>query len=80
MERSAGASDWVVHAMNGKYVDDEKYFLRFILHFFEEALAGYAELDAKVFSDWLAKRRAQIERGELAYIAHQMDFLVRKRR
>jgi len=77
---AAGASDWVVHAMNGKYIDDEKYFLHFILHFFEESLTGQSELDANGFADWLAKRHAQIERGELVYIAHQMDFLVTKRR
>jgi hypothetical protein len=26
---------------------------------------------------WLKERRAQIERGELVYIAHQIDFLVK---
>jgi hypothetical protein len=25
--------------------------------------------------NWLKERRMQIERGELVYIAHQMDFL-----
>jgi len=74
---AAGASDWVVHAVNGKYVEDEEYFLYFILHFFEESLMGRAELEANAFADWLTKRRAQIERGELVYIAHQMDFLAR---
>jgi len=77
---AAGASDWVVHAVNGKYINDEKYFLHFILHFFEESLAGHGELNANVLAAWLAKRRTQIERGELVYIAHQMDFLVAKRR
>ena len=72
---AAGASDWVVHALNGKYMDDEEYFLHFILHFFEESLTGKPGLDAAAFSDWLAKRHIQIERGELVYIAHQMDFL-----
>ena len=74
---AAGASDWVVHAVNGKYLDDEEYFLHFILHFFEESLMGHADLDANAFADWLTKRRVQIERGELVYIAHQIDFLVR---
>jgi hypothetical protein len=74
---SAGASDWVVYAMGGKYLEDEEYFLRFILHFFEESLRGHAELDADVFTRWLAERHAQIERGELVYIAHQMDFLAK---
>ncbi len=74
---AAGASDWVVHPMNGKYPADEKYFLHFILHFFEESLTGHKDLDVNAFADWLSKRRAQIERGELVYIAHQMDFLVK---
>jgi hypothetical protein len=74
---AAGASDWVVHSVNGKYVEDEAYFLHFILRFFEEVLTGRAELDAVEFADWLQKRRAQIERGELVYIAHQMDFLAK---
>jgi len=74
---AAGASDWVVHAVGGKYVEDEAYFLNFILHFFEESLTGHAELDAAAFANWIQKRRAQIERGELVYIAHQMDFLAK---
>jgi hypothetical protein len=74
---SAGASDWVVHAVNGNYIEDEAYFLNFILHFFEESLMGHAELDAGAFANWIKERRAQIERGELVYIAHQMDFLAR---
>jgi len=74
---AAGASDWVVHAVNGKYLSDEKYFLHFILHFFEESLTGREELDARLFSDWLEERYTQIECGELVYIAHQMDFLAR---
>jgi len=72
----AGSSDWVVHAMNGEYPEEEAYFLHFILHFFEESLMDHAELDAEEFSSWLQKRATQIERGELIYIAHQMDFLV----
>ena len=74
----AGASDWVVHAVDGAYPADEKYFLHFILHFFEESLTGHAELDATAFVHWLAARHAQVERGELVYIAHQMDFLVKR--
>jgi len=74
---AAGASDWVVHPINGKYPADEKYFLYFILHFFEESLTGHKDLDATAFADWLSKRRTQIERGELVYIAHQMDFLAK---
>jgi hypothetical protein len=74
---TAGASDWVVHGVNGKYPADEAYFLHFILHFFEESLTGHAGLDANTFANWIKIRRAQIERGEFVYIAHQMDFLAR---
>jgi hypothetical protein len=73
---ASGASDWVVHAVNGRYPEDEAYFLQYILHFFEESLTGHPELDGEVFATWLQERYAQIERGELVYIAHQMDFLV----
>ncbi len=74
---AAGASDWVVHPIDGKYPADEKYFLYFILHFFEESLTRHKDLNTKAFADWLSKRRVQIERGELVYLAHQMDFLVK---
>jgi hypothetical protein len=74
---AAGASDWVVHSVSGRYPADEAYFLHFILHFFEESLTGNAELDEIEFANWLKERRAQIERGELVYIAHQMDFLAK---
>lgn len=73
---ASGASDWVVHAVNGKYPEEEAYFLQFILHFFEESLRGHPELDGTAFAGWLQERCAQIERGELVYIAHQLDFLV----
>jgi hypothetical protein len=76
---AAGASDWVVYGRNGIYPDDENYFLHFILHFFESSLKDCSELESSLFREWLAKRHAQIDCGELVYIAHQMDFLVNKR-
>lgn len=72
---AAGSSDWVVHSRRGRYVEDEAYFLHCILHFFESTLTGHPELEQGAFADWLAARRDQIARGELVYIAHQMDFL-----
>ncbi len=73
----AGASDWVVFPRSGAYPADEAYFLHFILHFFEESLSNHPDLDRERFAAWLRKRRAQIERGELVYIAHQIDFLIK---
>lgn len=74
---AAGSSDWVVHASDGAYAGDEAYFLQFILHFFEESLANEPELDRQELNRWLAERRAQIDRGELLYVAHQLDYLAR---
>ena len=73
----AGASDWVVFPRQGGYPADEAYFLHFILHFFESSLKGYPDMDQQRFARWLEVRHAQVERGELVYIAHQIDFLAR---
>lgn len=71
----AGASDWVVFPRRGAYLADEAYFLHHILYFFEQSLSGNPELEPERFQSWLAARHAQVERGELIYIAHQLDFL-----
>ena len=76
---AAGASDWVVHPAEGGYLPGEAYFLHFILHFFEEALTGNPGLDQTELADWLKTRHEQVNRGELIYIAHQIDFLARRR-
>lgn len=70
---AAGGSDWVVYPRHGAYPDDEAYFLHHILHFVETSLTGNPELEAAAFKRWLAMRHAQIEQGELVYIAHQLD-------
>jgi hypothetical protein len=75
---AAGASDWVVYATSGEYPADEKYFLQFILYFFESALKDCRELEPGKLRHWLARRHEQIDCGDLVYIAHQMDFLVKK--
>ena len=70
---AAGASDWVVVPSRGGYAADEADFLRAILGFFEQSLSGRPELNPARLAGWLARRRAQIEAGELIYVAHQMD-------
>jgi 2-polyprenyl-3-methyl-5-hydroxy-6-metoxy-1,4-benzoquinol methylase len=74
----AGSSDWVVFAGPGGYPADEVFFLHFIIHTIRMALQGHPDLDAARFADWIEQRHQQIERGELVYIAHQLDFLGRK--
>jgi len=71
---AAGSSDWVVFPTSQGYNLDEAYFLHFIIHTIQQALSGSPELDQDLFEAWIAERHAQIERQELVYIAHQLDF------
>ena len=73
----AGSSDWVVIPHSGSYPHDEAYFLHYIVHTLANALADHPLLDRQHFADWIATRHEQIERGELVYIAHQIDYLGR---
>lgn len=72
--RAAGASDWVVHTVAGLYPAREAEFLRFIIDTMAGALRDHPDLDAAAFAAWIAARHAQIGRGEVVYIAHQLDF------
>jgi SAM-dependent methyltransferase len=70
---AAGSSDWVVFASNGVYPADEAYFLDFILNGIDDEVGGLCVLEANALADWVGARRAHLERGELVYIAHQLD-------
>jgi SAM-dependent methyltransferase len=74
---ACGASDWVVFAGKNGYISGEKYFLRCILDFFESSLSNRRDLEAKKFHAWLAQRKDQLEKNELIFIAHQLDFVGR---
>jgi hypothetical protein len=71
---AAGSSDWVVFPGKNGYPDDEAYFLHFIIDTIGRALHDHPDLDPARFNRWVARRHAQIEAGELVYIAHQLDF------
>lgn len=80
--RAVGPSDWMVtphyvdaHQAQPTYPDDEAFFLHFIIHTVHGALAGHPQLPADRFAAWIAARHQQVERGELVYIAHQLDYL-----
>lgn len=76
---AAGSSDWVVHSTpSGNYVGDEAYFLHAIIETIDGALAGHPQLDAALFADWVQTRHEQIDRGELIFVAHQLDVFGRK--
>jgi SAM-dependent methyltransferase len=72
---AAGSSDWLVFAGDNGYAEDEAYFLHFIIHTVGQALQGHPEIDPARLEDWLHRRHGQIDRGELIYIAHQLDVL-----
>ena len=71
---AAGSSDWVVFPLDGSYPADEAYFLHFIVDTMKGALSGASGLNPQHFAEWIAARHAQIDRCELIYIAHQLDF------
>lgn len=73
---AAGSSDWVVHPSDGSYPADEAFFLSYIVDTIAGALEG-GEIDPESLAEWSATRHRQIERGELVYVAHQLDVLGR---
>jgi hypothetical protein len=79
---AAGASDWVVFARNARYDADEAYFLHHIVRTIDGELSREPErrpeIAPLVRTDWVALRHAQIEAGDLVYIAHQIDFVGRR--
>ena len=69
---SAGASDWIVLAgPDGTYPGDEAYVVETVLRTVQEALEGPGAPAG--LAGWLADRRRQLARGELVYLAHQLD-------
>jgi hypothetical protein len=74
---AAGASDWIVCPRDGRYEDDEAYFLHHIVHTIDEELRRDGAVDKTALAAWAALRHAQVKNGELVYIAHQIDLLGR---
>lgn len=75
---AAGSSNWVVYPQDGSYPQDVAYFLHHIINFVWEALNEHAIVFNVGLEEWVAERHMQIEHGELAYIAQQLDVLARK--
>jgi hypothetical protein len=74
----SGSSDWVMHAVDGKYPARESDLVEDILHTIDAELNCRADVDQASLRQWLATRREQLARGELVYIAHQLDFVGRR--
>ena len=75
---AAGASDWIVYPRHHRYPLRESYFLHHIVHTIDEELAHHPEIDPDYFKTWIVKRHAQIENGELVFMAKHIDVLARK--
>ncbi|HJX39885.1 MAG TPA: hypothetical protein VJ345_00375, partial [Anaerolineales bacterium] len=71
----AGSSDWIVFPREGAYLPEEAVLLEHILSTIQRALTDHPELDRRELQRWLGQRREQMDRAELTYIAHQLDFL-----
>ena len=75
---ASGASDWVVHAVDGRYPEDEEYFVECILRTIDAELRKHAEVDPLLVGAWFARRLTELRSGDLVYIAHQLDFFGRR--
>jgi hypothetical protein len=71
----AGSSDWVVFPGRDGFQPDEAFFLHFIINTIDLELRDHPDLKSEPFSDWIKARHQQVRRGELVYIAHQIDFV-----
>ena len=74
---AAGGSDWVVFGRDGRYPHQEAHFLHCIVSTINNSLLG--RVDDELLRPWIAARHQQIDNGELVYVAHQLDFVARKR-
>ncbi|NBB86077.1 MAG: methyltransferase [Bacteroidetes bacterium] len=73
---AVGASDWIVRPMaaSKQYPHDEKYFLGCILKFMHNELLHSDRMPSEACTEWFERRYAQLELGQLKYIAHQLDY------
>jgi SAM-dependent methyltransferase len=74
---AAGASDWIIFAGRDGYDRDEEIVLETMVGFVEASLGREPAIDPSSLSRWVARRRRQIESGELIFLAHQIDVLGR---
>jgi hypothetical protein len=72
---AAGSSDWVVFPRGGGYTADERLLLACMLDFHREALEGRPEVAPEELEEWLRRRRAHLEAGELGMVVHHLDVL-----
>ena len=72
---AAGSSDWVVFSNSDGYSENQTYFLHYIVHTIYKQLKDHPSLNREQFQTWAHKRYEQIEKGQLIFIAKQIDVL-----
>ncbi|AGB37450.1 class I SAM-dependent methyltransferase [Natronococcus occultus] len=81
-----GGSDWIVRPRDEEYPGAERLFLESLLETIDGALAELAgdepesefgELESAERRRWLRRRRNELEREELVFVAHNIDVLAR---
>ncbi len=74
---AAGSADWIVlPGPDGRYPEGEAEFVAAILDTMESALmpgGSAVGVDRDVLARYLSVRREQLARGELVYLAHNLD-------
>ena len=73
-----GSSDWIVYASEGDYPHRERLFLATILELVEGAVQKDPSVAKSSLSVWLECRRRQLDEASLVFIAHQLDYLIRR--
>lgn len=72
---AAGGSDWIVYPRQGRYSEDETFFLEMILHTVDRQLRQDGSLDQRRLAAWVTERCAQIDAARLILMARNIDFL-----
>jgi SAM-dependent methyltransferase len=75
---AAGASDWIVYPQSGRYAAEEAHFLDRIIETINRELHRDTAVDPRRLAEWAAWRHAQVQAGELIFMAGNLDFLARK--
>ena len=72
---AVGSSDWIVYPRAGRYEGEEGFFLDWTIDTIENQLLQDTAIDPHRLGEWARRRHAQVQVGELIFMARNMDFL-----
>ncbi len=78
--QSTGGSDWIVRPNGDGYPGLEREFVAHLLETIEGALADFEPdvIAPTTRERWFDRRRRELDRGELVFVAHNLDVLARR--